>query len=103
MRYSSLCVAATGTPSLVYFCRPSRLSKSLGNFNSTTAAGCALKKESGSDAVTDLWCKMVVFDVLYASTEEDDVASKSDISTTTDIFYGCYPALVTKYRSFTTP
>jgi hypothetical protein len=50
-----------------------------------------LKKESGSDAVTDLWCKMVVFDVLYASTEEDDVASKSDISTTTDIFYGCYP------------
>jgi hypothetical protein len=29
---------------------------------------------------------MVVFDVLYASTEEDDVASKSDISTTTDIF-----------------
>jgi hypothetical protein len=66
---------------------------------------CRLRseKESGSDAVTDLWCKMVVFDVLYASTEEDDVASKSDISTTTDIFYGCYPSLVTKYRSFTTP
>ena len=54
----------------------------------------ALKKESSkdSDAVTDLWCKIVVFDVLYASTEEDDVAeSKSDISTTTDVFYGCYP------------
>jgi hypothetical protein len=64
----------------------------------------APEKESGSDAVTDLWCKMVVFDVLYASTEEDDVAeSKSDISTTTDIFTDVIPSLVTKYRSFTTP
>jgi hypothetical protein len=58
----------------------------------------ALKKDStpakdkDADDTDDLWCKIVVFDVLYASTEEVEVAeSKSDISTTTDIFYGCYP------------
>jgi hypothetical protein len=72
----------------------SRPSKSLGNFNLNNSCRSRSEKESG-DAVTDLWCKIVVFNVLFASTEEDDVGeSKSDISTTTDVFYGCYPVTV---------
>jgi hypothetical protein len=68
--------------------------------SATVTPNRALKKESNQgqgvdvdvDVVTDLWCKIVVFDVLYASTEADDVAErKSDVSTTTDVFYGCYP------------
>jgi hypothetical protein len=59
-----------------------------------------LKKEKESttqvvtDADDDLWCKIVVFDVLFASNKGDDVAaSESDTSTTTNIFYGCYPVI----------
>jgi hypothetical protein len=52
----------------------------------STQPNRALQKESnqGPDADTDLWCKIVVFDLLNAS-EEDDV------TTTADVFHGCYP------------
>jgi hypothetical protein len=108
MRYSSLCalllqgllvlsisqtLVAAKTESQQQL-QPQQLPHSIATTDATLTPNRALKKESnqGSDAVTDLWCKIIVFDVLYASTEEDDVAeSKSDVSTTTDAFYGCYP------------
>jgi hypothetical protein len=86
MRYSSLCIAATGTPSLVYFADHCRGQARVSATSTQQQLPFLRSEKESGNAVTDLWCKMVVFDVLYASTEEDDVASKSDISTTTDIF-----------------
>jgi hypothetical protein len=52
----------------------------------------ALKKSSDSSSTaTDLWCKIVVFDVLYAQTAADEAAATETTTTTTDVFYGCYP------------
>jgi hypothetical protein len=53
---------------------------------STTSQPARTLKKDSDDAV--LWCKMVLFDVLYASIPE--VAAEST-PTENEVFYGCYP------------